>query len=436
MPVRGHNDADLARDLEDEMRRIPAFWGVALAATIVLSACGGSGSGGGAGSSAGTANVPDTIHLGAALPLTGADSTPGKFVKDAYELYIKQVNDAGGLAVGSKKVKIDLKIEDNKSDAATSGQLYEKLITQDNVDLLLGGYNTTTVTQEVKVTNRYKMPYVGGGGASSSIYVDNQWAVGLLASIEKLATTQLEFVKTQQDAGKLPKPLKIAVAYENSSHGKEFSAGIKAGETAAPDRFKVVLTEAFDLNGKDYTSLLNKVKDAGADAYMVDARVNDYITMQTQYKQLGLYHKYLTYGPRGPEKAAREALKDSSDYIIAATWFDSLQPGDNVKKWLDVWKTTGDSPEWYAAGAWESARILLSAIQKAGTIDKQKVRDTIFSTTWDGSIFPGGSIKFDAKTGQATNDYVMTQNTPGGNRILVFPKDQSTGSPTIPFPQK
>lgn len=411
------------------MRRI---FGVALAATIVLAACGGSGGGAPGG---GAATVPDTIHIGAALPLTGADSTPGKFMKDAYELYIKQVNDAGGLQVGTKKVKIDLKIEDNKSDAATSGQLYEKLITQDNVDLLLGGYNTTTVTQEVKVTNRYKMPYIGGGGASSSIYADNTWAVGVLASIEKLAATQLEFIKTQQDAGKLPKPLKIAVAYENTSHGKEFTAGLKAGETATPDRFKIVLSEAFDLNGKDYTSLLNKVKDAGADAFMVDARVNDYIAMQTQYKQLGLYHKYLTYGPRGPEKAARTALKDSSDYIIAATWFDSLQPGGNVKKWLETWKQTGDSPEWYAASAWECARILLTAVQKAQSVDKTKIRDMLFNTTWDNSIFPGGSIKF-GKNGQADNAYVMTQNTPGGKHILIWPKDQATGTPTVPYPQK
>jgi branched-chain amino acid transport system substrate-binding protein len=414
------------------MRRLSA---VALVATFVIAACGGGGSGGGAASGGATVNVPDTVHLGASLPLTGADSTPGKFMKDAYELYIKQVNDAGGLAVGNKKVKIDLKIEDNKSDAATSGQLIEKLITQDNVDLMLGGYNTTTVTQEVKVANRYKMPYVGGGGASSSIYVDNTWAVGLLASIEKLAATQLDFIKTQQDANKLPKPLKIAVAYENSSHGKEFLKGIQDGEKAAPDRFKVVFNETFDLNGKDYTSLLNKVKDANADAFMVDARVNDYITMQTQYKQLGMYHPYLTYGPRGPEKAARDALKDSSDYITAATWFDSLMPGDTVKKWLDTFKVTGDSPEWYAASGWECARILLSAIQKAQSIDKQKIRDTLFSTTWDGSIFPGGAIKFD-KTGQANNDYVMTQNTPGGNRIIIWPKDLVTGTVTMPVPKK
>ena len=416
------------------MRRLAI---VALAAIFTVAACGGSTtppSSGAPGSAAPAANVPDTIKLGASLPLTGADSTPGKFMKDAYELYIKQLNDAGGLVVSGKKVKIDLRIEDNKSDAATSGQLIEKLITQDNVDLMLGGYNTTTVAQEVKVVNRLKMPYVGGGGASSSIYVDNQWAVGILASIEKLALTQMEFIKTQQDAAKLPKPLKIAVAYENSSHGKEFLAGIKQAETASPDRFKVVFSETFDLAGKDYTSLLNKVKDANADAYMVDARVNDYITMQTQYKQLGMYHLYETFGPRGAEKAARDALKASSDYIVAAAWFDSLMPGDSVKKWLDTIKVTGDSPEWYLASGWEVARILTGAIQKAGGVDKQKVRDIVFNTTWD-TFFPGGSFKF-GKNGQVDNDYVMTQNTPDGNRIIIWPKDLATGTATVPIPKK
>src|SRR5437660_1700035 len=204
--------------------RIRSLAVAALAALLVTAACGGGGPG-----AAPTSNVRD------ALPLTGADATPGGFFKNAYELYVKRVNDAGGLNVGGKKVKIDFKIEDNKSDAQTSGQLYEKFVTQDNADFLLGGYNTTSVTQEVKVANRLSAPYVGSGGASSSIYVDNKWAFGTLASIQKLSGTQLAFIKDQQDAGKLPKPLKIAVAYENSSHGNEFLQGINDGAKASPD---------------------------------------------------------------------------------------------------------------------------------------------------------------------------------------------------------
>ena len=128
------------------------FWAVALVAAFVIAACGGGGTGGGgasaSGSAAVTVNVPDTVKLAAALPLTGADSSIAKIMKDSYELFFKQLNDGGGLQVGTKKVKFDLKIEDNKGDAAVSGQLYEKFITQDNVDLLLGGYNTTITTSK------------------------------------------------------------------------------------------------------------------------------------------------------------------------------------------------------------------------------------------------------------------------------------------------
>ncbi len=426
-----------------------SFVSMAFVGLFIASACGGSGGGGAAATSTGaaatstgaaatsaaTAGVPDTMKIGYVLPLSGADAKSGKFIEDAYKLYTKQVMDAGGLQVGGKKVKIELKGEDNKSDAATSGNLYEKLITQDKVDLLLGGYNTTLVTQEVKVANRYKMPYVNGGGASASIYKDNTWAFGVLAPIEALAQTELDFIKTQQDANKLPKPLTMAVVYENTSHGKEFSQGLQDGAKAAPDRFKVLFNEPFDLNGKDFSALLGRVKDVNADAFMADAHLPDYITMQRQYTQLGLYHKFITYGARGPDKSAKDQLGAATDYITSAVWFDQQQPGAAVKKWLDTWKTTGDDPEWYAAAGWETVRILYAAIQKAGTIDKQKVRDTLASNSWGDSIFPGGTIKFD-KSGQATNVYVMTQNLPGGKTILIWPKEEATGDPVMPTPKK
>ena len=109
--------------------RFRTYSAALLTTLIVAAACGGAAPSGGGGSGAPTSNIPDVIKIGAVLPLTGADSTPGGFFKQAYELYTKQVNDAGGLVVAGKKAKIDLKIEDNKSDAATSGQLYEKLMT-------------------------------------------------------------------------------------------------------------------------------------------------------------------------------------------------------------------------------------------------------------------------------------------------------------------
>jgi branched-chain amino acid transport system substrate-binding protein len=168
---------------------------------------------------------------------------------------------------------------------------------------------------------------------------------------------------------------------------------------------------------------------------MADAHLPDYITMQRQYAQLGLHHLFITYGARGPDQSAKDQLGAATDYIASAVWFDQQEPGDLVKQWVAMWKQTGDDPEWYAASGWETARILYAAIEKAGSLDKQKVHDILASTTWDKSIFPGGSIKFD-KTGQAGNAYVMTQNLPGGKTILIWPKDQATGTAVVPVPTK
>jgi len=89
---------------------------------------------------------------------------------------------------------------------------------------------------------------------------------------------------------------------------RDFGKGLVERAKAKPQNYQVVMNEAFDLHGKDFTPLLQKVKAANANAFMADAHLDDYITMQRQYKQAGLHHEYVTYGARGPEKSAREAL--------------------------------------------------------------------------------------------------------------------------------
>ena len=76
---------------------------------------------------------PKEIVLGAALPITGGQSREGDFFKRAYELAVKEINDAGGIMVKQygKKIPIKLIIYDDKSDNTTSVQLYEKLVTED-----------------------------------------------------------------------------------------------------------------------------------------------------------------------------------------------------------------------------------------------------------------------------------------------------------------
>ncbi|GAC1304494.1 MAG: ABC transporter substrate-binding protein [Vulcanimicrobiaceae bacterium] len=379
---------------------------------------------------------PDQVLIGAVLPLTGEESRIGGYFKLGYELAINEVNEHGGIQVGGKKVPVKLVVYDDKTDPATSRNLYERLAVQDKVDAFLGGYSTDVVEAQTVVAQQHKIPYVGGGGASSAIYERGFNTIfGLLASIENLAFTECDFIEKMQAEGKLPKPLKMAVVYENTSHGREFVKGLQTRTKQKPKNYQIVMNEAFDLHGKDFTPLLQKVKASGANAFMSDAHLDDYITMQRQYRQAGLKHVYVTYGARGPEKNAREALGDGVNYIVAASWWSSLIPNAAVKafdeKWAKAYPTS--SLEWFSALPYETARTLLIAITQTGSTDKARVVATLHKIDIRDTILPGGHIRFQPN-GLIQAPFIVTQNQPGGKVSIVWPKGEQTGAAVFNAP--
>ena len=268
--------------------------------------------------------VPDTIVIGSTLPLTGTESKTGGRYKQGYELAVEQVNAAGGIDVNGKKVKVELKLLDDTSDQAKAVNLAQRLITSDKVNAFLGTYSTPLVEAQSTVAEQNKIPYVNGGGAATSIYAKGyKWVFGTLAPVENLAETEMEWIDLQQKAGKLPKPSKVAIVWENTSHGKDFRKGIEDFAKKSGN-YQVVVNEAFALDGKDFSSILSKVKGSDVDLFMVDAHLPDFITMQRQYLSSGMCNKVVTYGARGTEADGVKALGQKGvDYILSAVWWNS-----------------------------------------------------------------------------------------------------------------
>src|SRR6266542_3000253 len=231
----------------------------------------------------------DEIRIGAVLPLTGKESKIGGAFKAATELAVKEVNDAGGLQVGRQKMKVDLRLLDDTSDASKSAQLVEQLIVQQKVHAIIGGYGSQLVQAQSVVPERYGIPYVSGGAGATSIYGRSKWVFGVLSPVENLASTQMDFLSDLVAQGKLKKPLKIALLIENTEHGKDFQKGVK---DYAPD----------------FKPLLGRVAAAKADLFMCDAHLEDFISMQRTYTQMGLYHQMVTYGSCGADEAGRKGL--------------------------------------------------------------------------------------------------------------------------------
>jgi len=381
------------------------------------------------------------ILIGATLPLTGAEARIGGFFKEGYELAFDEVNQAGGLEVGGKKLPVKLSLNDDTSTQATAVSLADKLINRDKVDFLLGTYSTSLVEAQSTVAEQNKVPYVNGGGAASEIYKRGyKYIFGALSPVELLGGTLMSWIDEQQQAGKLGKPAKIALLWENTAHGKDFRKGVSDFVAKSAGGYELVIDESFELNGKDFSALLGKVKAAGAEIFLADAHLPDYITLHRQYIDAGLCHKVVSYGARGSEKAAIEALgSENASYVLSGVWW-SAQLADSLplaKKFVDAFKAKfgGRSPEWFQALGYESARALFTAIKQAGSLDREAVRAKLATLKME-SLLPGGTLEFPADKGnEVQNLFVVQQNLPNQNAPIIYPKDVAKVAGIAPNPR-
>src|SRR5437660_6693832 len=148
-----------------------------------------------------------TVKIGAVLPVTGKESKIGGAYKQATEFAVKEVNDAGGVTVAGKPMKIELTLLDDTSDAAKSAQLVEQLITQQKVHAVIGGYGSHLVQAQSVVPERYGVPYISGGAGARGIYGRSKWVFGTLSPVDVLSQTQMEFLASLVASGKLKKGL-------------------------------------------------------------------------------------------------------------------------------------------------------------------------------------------------------------------------------------
>ena len=376
------------------------------------------------------------IKVGVVLSTTGREGKPGTYQKEGIELAMKQINDAGGLQVGNRKLPLKEVFYDDGSDSAKSAQLVERAMSSDGVAAVIGGYSTALGEAESVMCDRYQTPWITPGAAASTIFAHGyQYAFGTLTPINLLGSTTAEFLGALVDQGKLKKGLKVAMVLENTDHGVDYGKGIEDWLSQHPGYFKVVFSEKFDLGGTDFSGLLQKVKQAKADIFLSDAHLQDYITMQRQYIQSGMRHQMISYGARGPEADARKALGAGVDYIFAGIWWSDKLPYPQVKKFAaDYQAFTGRKVDsWYAATAYEAVRALAAAITAAGSLDKAAIRDQLRKLEMRDSLVPGQVLKF-GSNGQVGYPFVIVQNKPEDKVDIVYPKDAATGEVIAPTP--
>lgn len=370
----------------------------------------------------------DVIKFGCAICFTGKNSRTGKLYVDSYNLAKEAINKAGGIKVGGKSYSIEIIYYDDKSSDAESAKLVEKLIVEDKVNFLLGPYTSWITIPDSLVAQRYKIPMVEGGGASGKIFSrKNPYIFGTLPAASQYFHSTLEML-----SGFKPKPKKIAIIFGDDKFDIMVAKGVK--KSAQKFGFDLVLYEKISESSADFNTILTKVKSLAPDVLLMAGHTIGGINLIQQAKELDVNLKMISMTVGPSEADFRKSLGKDAEYIFGvASWSPQMSYKGiifkDTKDFVDKFKTKYHyDPDYHNASAVAVLAVFKSAIEKAGALDPQKVRDEIAKTNIE-TIY--GPVRFNPN-GQIKGSSVVLQIL-GGQVYQVYPK--GTKKPIYPMPK-
>src|SRR5437762_12591244 len=213
------------------------------------------------------AEAQGPIRIGASLSLTGTYAKLGRNQHEGYKLCVKDLNARGGL-LGRK---VELVVYDDQSTPATAVRLYEKLITEDRVDGVMGPYSSPVTEASANVTEKYKKVMVSPLAATTSIFRKGRKYIFMVISPAEGYLEGLVDIATKRGLRT------VAVVNEDTLFSKAAAAG--AVELAKKRGLQVLYQEAYPKGNTDFSALLTKVKSVSPDVIAAATYFDDAVAL-------------------------------------------------------------------------------------------------------------------------------------------------------------
>jgi branched-chain amino acid transport system substrate-binding protein len=366
------------------------------------------------------AAAEDVIRFGASLSLTGRLSTEGNRVKDGYDFYVKHVNELGGIDIGGKKYKVAITYYDDQSDTNTAVKLVEKLITDDGIKFLLGPYGSGASQPASTVAEQHHVPMVIAHGASTTIYERGyKYLFGTLNIIDQYTLPIVKMASEQQ-----PPVKRVGLINENALFSQ---LGIDAAARQAKQLgLEVVYQEKYPTGAKDLSSMLLKMKSEQPDLIIAGGYTGDMILLAKQIREVGVKPKLLAYllGPTLPGFV--EQLKQDAENTLEPVQWSPTMPwkdeifGYTAEEFAKIFQREwGYWPDYHPPQSAAALEVYHRALQKAGSLDPDKVRDAIAQTNLM-SFY--GPVRFNEKGENIAISMAVIQ-IQQGKPVVVYPLD-------------
>ena len=365
------------------------------------------------------------IKVGVVLPLTGEQAKFGEIEKNSLLMGLDEINKAGGV----NGRMIELLIEDDTGKPDVGRSAVEKLISQDKVVALTGGYSSSVTYAVCAVAQQRKIPFLVCTGSSDKI-TEQGWDY-----VFRIAPPVSEYPKALNSfLAEIVKPQSVAILHENSLFGQ--SGAKEFAEQCEKSGIKVLMKDGYEAGAVDFKPLLIKVKAAKPDLVYMISYVMDAALLMRQSKELNFNPKLFVGGGAGftlPEFANNAG--DAAELVFSADLWSAQLPYPGAKEYSENFhKRFGSATEYHGAEAYASIYVIADALKRAKEITPAAVRDSLASTDMMTAFGPVKFVSYGKKKQQNALPTYLVQWQKG---ILetVWPRNVATKPYIFPIPE-
>ena len=315
------------------------------------------------------ARAQTPIRIGASLSLTGTYAALGPNQQRGYELCAKHVNAKGGLLGRT----IEFVFYDDQSQPATGVRLYEKLITQDKVDAVMGPYSSAD--HRGGGQREREVPDAHGGAAWPPPPPSSRRAGSTSSWSVSPAEVYLEGLIDM--AGQARAQDHRASSTRTRSSPRRTVQGTV--ELAKKRGLQVVFVEAYPKGNTDFSAILTKIKAANPDVLAAATYFDDAVAITRQMRELNVNPKMFGVTVGGDLPKFYELLGRNAEFVYGSTQWEAELPYPGAQEFAEAYSKEfpGADLSYHSAAGYAGCQIVVEAMRRAGSLDGEKLREAI-----------------------------------------------------------
>ncbi len=374
-------------------------------------------------------NGPETIVVGATVPLTGRYAGGGAQVERGYMLAVEDINAAGGVFVEeyNRQIPLEIVLLDDESDPVKTVSNLEDLYNNNDVVAYLGGFGSDLHAAAAAVAEVNAVPYLGVAFALWDVHQQGyEYLFSPFPKSPDLSVTTFEFLNATLPEGE--RPTRVGILQEQTDWGIEL--GDFWEEDAAEYGYEVVARETYAPGTQDFTDLILQLQNADVQLLLSLPNPPDGITLLTQMAELDWTPAATVVIRAADPPTWSQSLGANGDNVLFMPGWHNAMAFSGVEELNARHIQMMERPSDPIVGpSYALIQILAAAIEEAGTLDREAVRDAIAATDLDTVI---GNVTFNEDgTGNVVTAILQVQN---GRPELVWPAEYATADFIYPAP--